>query len=354
MKDNKKWVISFIAVFLIFLVGTGVLTIIIDPYFHYHKPLSCLQYQIYNQRYQNDGIVKHFDYDAVITGTSMTENFKASEFNELFGVNSIKVPFSGASYKEINDNLTAAIKYNPNIKIVVRCLDYYRFLDAADTMRYEDDFYPRYLYDSFLLNDVRYIFNKTILFRDTLGTIEYTRKGGITTDFDAYSNWAGGYTFSKDAVDAVYVRAEKAEVITSITNENYQNITENITQNVTELAKEHPEIEFYFFFSPYSIYYWDELSRLGTMELYLDAEKYIIELLLKFDNIHLFSFTTEYDMICDLNNYKDSRHYSEDINSQILIWIKEGAHELTKENYEEYCTQMREFYLNYDYDSLFN
>ena len=47
---------------------------------------------------------KHFDYDAIITGTSMTENFLSSEFDSLFGVNSVKTTFSGASYKEINQN----------------------------------------------------------------------------------------------------------------------------------------------------------------------------------------------------------------------------------------------------------
>ena len=40
----------------------------------------------------------------------------------LFGVNSIKVPFSGASYKEVSDNLANALAYHPDLKIVVRAL----------------------------------------------------------------------------------------------------------------------------------------------------------------------------------------------------------------------------------------
>ena len=68
---------------------------------------------------------------------------------------------------------------------------------------------------------------------------------------------------------------------------------------------------------------------------------------------HLFSFFTEYNMICNLDNYKDILHYGEEINSQVLRWMKEGSHELTRENYEEYCSQMKAFYCNYDYDRLF-
>lgn len=60
----------------------------------------------------------------------MTENFKTSEMNEIFGVNSIKVPYSGATYKELNDNLIIALENNPNLKTIVRCLDYVRIFDS--------------------------------------------------------------------------------------------------------------------------------------------------------------------------------------------------------------------------------
>lgn len=139
----------------------------------------------------------------------------------------------------------------------------------------------------------------------------------------------------------------------SLTKKDYKNMKENITQNVTDLADKHPEIDFYVFFPPYSIYWWDRVCRAACLERQLDAEKYIIELLLAHENIHVFSFSTEYEIICDLENYKDLIHYSEDINSQMLIWMNEGTHELTQDNYEEYCKEMREFYMNYNYDGLF-
>ena len=85
----------------------------------------------------------------------------------------------------------------------------------------------------------------------------------------------------------------------------------------------------------------------------LDAEKKAIELMLEIDNIHLFSFFDEFELICNVDNYKDTLHYHEDINSYIFQCMKNGEHELTKENYEEYCDSIKEFYLSYDYDQLF-
>ena len=137
MKSNRKWSITFLSVVFFLIVGLGAVTVVIDPYFHYHAPLDSLEYLIDDERYQNDGIIKKFDYDAVITGTSMTELFKTSEMDALFGTQSIKVPYSGATYKEINDNLENALRYHPELKMVVRGLDMNRFLAKRDEMRYE-------------------------------------------------------------------------------------------------------------------------------------------------------------------------------------------------------------------------
>ena len=113
------------------------------------------------QRYQNDGIVKNFDYDAMIVGTSMTENFLASEFDELFNVNSIKVPLEGASYKEIDQLIKKAANSNDDLKIVIRGLDYSYFFWDKDVMSYDN--YPTYLYNNNIFDDVNYIFNKEII-----------------------------------------------------------------------------------------------------------------------------------------------------------------------------------------------
>ena len=104
-----KWIVGYLVLVVCALGVVAGLVIKVDPFFHYHKPMvDTYYYHIVNERSQNDGIVKQFDYDAVITGTSMTENFKTSEMDEIFGVHSIKVPFSGGTYKEINDNLARA------------------------------------------------------------------------------------------------------------------------------------------------------------------------------------------------------------------------------------------------------
>ena len=66
----KRWLGLTLGLTAAGLVFFGGLTAVVDPFFHFHKPLSGLAYPIDSERYQNDGISRHFTYDAVITGTS--------------------------------------------------------------------------------------------------------------------------------------------------------------------------------------------------------------------------------------------------------------------------------------------
>lgn len=76
-------------------------------------------------------------------------------------------------------------------------------------------------------------------------------------------------------------------------------------------------------------------------------------MLLGCNNIKLFSFYNNYDMICNADNYKDTVHYSEDINSKMLNWMHDLEYQLTLENYRDYCNNIYEFYTTFNYDSLF-
>lgn len=328
----------------------------VDPYFHYHKPdKQKYFYSLDNQRSQNDGISKHFDYDALITGTSMTENFKTTEFDEIFGVNSIKVPYSGGSFKEINDNLIIAFKNNPELKTVVRCLDYDRLLDDKDRMRTDLGKYPTYLYDGNPFNDVFYLFNKDVIFGRVYKMVIDTTTDGFEpgiTSFDVYSRWQDDYTFGVKTVLPNGVDYKPLNKVVHLTDEERKKIYENITQNVTSLTDEHPEATFYYFFSPYSAAWWIPYMNDGTAYKWFEAEQYAIELILDHKNIKLFSFNTRTDITTDLNNYKDPPHYGEWINSFMLRAMHDGKYILTEDNYKDYLEKEKKFYTTFDYNSL--
>lgn len=349
MNNSKKWSILCVGLSLVLLVILGGATAVIDPFFHYHAPLEGLEYPIDNQRYQNDGIVRNFEYDALITGTSMTENFKTSEFDELFGANSVKVSYSGGTYAELFSNLQQAMESNPDIQTVLFCIDEW-FLFSGRDMILADGEYPTYLYDDSLLNDVEYVLNKEILCSDTLEVLFYTRDGNTTTSFDDYSSWV--FPYDKDVVLGTYTRPAQAETLSEFTEENRSNLTTMLQSTALTLAEAYPDTEFLYYFPPYSILNWDANNRQGTLEQHVEAFRLASELLLEAENIRLFSFYTDYKTITNLDNYRDTVHHSNEINSLLLQRFAAGEYELTKENCQAHWDEVLDYYSSYDYEAL--
>lgn len=251
---SQKWLTGYFCIVIIMLGMIGAAVYYIDPYFHYHYPRTeKYYYELSKQRYQNDGIIKHFDYDAIITGTSLTQQFKTSEMDALFGTQSIKVYFPGGSYKEINDNLRTALRCQPKLKMIVRGLDMNCFFDAPDRMRYEAKDYPTYLYNENLFDDVKYLFNRDVMF-DVCYKLSDNMFGyapGLTS-FDEYGVWNDA-TWGINTVCPDKIKLDKlVSMGQSLSNEEKCIIQDNIYENVTSIAEEFPNVTFYYFFTPYS------------------------------------------------------------------------------------------------------
>lgn len=351
---SRNWIIGLLVVVALLLSAVASVIIYVDPYFHYHGPQASLYYELNNERSQNDGIIRHFKYDGMIIGTSMSENFKTSEAEELWGGNFIKVPFAGGTYKEQNDNIAKAIKCNPDLKTVIRPLDYAYLMDDKDRIRNDLGNYPDYLYDNNPFNDVNYIFNKEIFFGICLPMLEDANAGkaaGVTS-FDDYANWMDEAEFGPKEALLGRTKYNTPEKIQPFVDEVKDMVKANITQNVTELAKANPDVDFYYYLTPYSVAWWGSQKELGVLDRWLAVEQYAIELMLECDNIHLYSFNNEFDIVSDLNNYRDECHHGDWINSQILGWLYSGTDQLTKENYKDYLAVEKDYYTTFDYEGL--
>ncbi len=349
------WILGFSLLVVIALGITAFMTVRVDPFFHYHQPKTEeYYYTLDNERSQNNGIIRNFDYQGIITGTSMTQNFKASEAEELWGYTFIKVPFSGGTFREINDNLETALKANPEIRIIIRGLDLSKLDDDRDTMRSDLGEFPTYLYDNDIFNDVRYVFNRDVIFSRVYPMVrdKETQKG--ITSFDEYGNWMKRYTgkFGKNSLYPKGVRMKKAGEQADFPEEARIRTVENIRQNVVELAEAYPDVTFYCFITPYSAKWWQELVVKGTIVNQVRIEEAAIEEILRCENIKLFSFNNLTDITTNLNNYKDSTHYGEWINSRLLEYMHADRCLLTKENYKEYLDRELAFYSLYDYTEM--
>lgn len=352
MKTSKLWSIAALLLVLVLLLVPALLTAVIDPLFHFHAPLEKLQYPITSQRYQNDGIVRHFSYDALITGTSLTENFKTSQLDQLFGVRSVKTSFSGGTFEEINRNLQQALSCNPDLKLVIYGIDEWHLFAGKDMILANGE-YPTYLYDDNPFNDISYLLNREIFFNDTLEVLRYTRAGGVTTSFDDYSAWDLGHPFLEGPVSNAYTRLEQADTQAELTQEQADRMVDTLESTLLKFARENPDVQFLCFFPPYSILNWDSHDRQGTLRQQVEAFKLATHTLLQADNLQLYAFFDDYDTITSLANYADSVHYDTDISALLLDRIAAGVGRLTEETCDAYWQQILAYYESYDYDVLY-
>ncbi|MGN0776818.1 MAG: hypothetical protein ACI4MM_09115, partial [Candidatus Ventricola sp.] len=157
---RKTWACLCLAALMGAIVFLSALVIAIDPFqvyrlaAHYVPPIDNT-----TQVYANAGIVRNYAYDSAIVGTSVTENFRPSQMDELLGGRFIKLCTSaGTAY---NHALLLELAFETHdMRRIVYGLDVYSMIADLDETGSD---VPLYLYDRNPFNDVQYWLNRSVL-----------------------------------------------------------------------------------------------------------------------------------------------------------------------------------------------
>lgn len=353
-KGIKNFIRIFVCVVATAFVLISILVIYVDPFFHYHAPLQGFPYIVDNQLSQNPGMARHMDYDSCIIGSSMTVNFHTNDFKELMGLNTLKLSYSGAYPRDdynilsiVFDKDTPARQKTP-VKAVFLGLDVPTLTAEPDEIKYE---LPMYLYDNNPVNDVKYLWNKDVL-------LEYILKPVIQkkpTDLSlVYASWWTEEYYNIQYVMHGYEAPEP--VLEEMDSELLLPRTkENLDKNIIPFIRDNPETDFYIFFPPYSILYWNNVIVENHLEATMNQYKFAASQLLQYDNVHLFYFQNMEETVTDLNNYADYTHYNPRINRYMTECFANGEHEVhSTEEFEKELDDMRRIVDSFDFEELFS
>lgn len=330
---------------LVILASSCIVVYKIDPYQQYHKPQEGLTYVMATNdfSYYNPGIAKNYDYDTVITGSSMSRSFQPGYVEEKLGYKTIKLSMAEARGKDFAD-LFDVLERQDNWKRTIMGLDTFAFKVDKDYSSYEK---PLYLYDEKLYNDIYYAINMD----GVLGcakVIADTKTGEQTTTMDDYQNYALTNTFSREQVLNLYDKTVEK-------NADYDQqkleltIKENLMKNIIPVIERNEDREFIFYFPPYSIVRW--ANTVNVMED-IEAMKIICEQLIGYPNVSIFFYQGEQDVITDLDHYMDTIHYDSIVANQIIDYISDGNNRMTENNFEKILDEFKKFVLEYDYSML--
>lgn len=324
---RKQWALLTL---LLLLAGVGGIigaVALIDPFEVYHKATAFIP-PITNgtQNYSNAGIAKSYDYDSVIIGSSMTENFRPSQLDALLGGRFVKLPINGGSPYNHKQMMDLAFG-SRDVRRVFYGLDIESLTYFYTTPKCE---MPDYLYDDDLFNDTAYWFNHSVLARyipaclRTLGQTDPDQR-------DTMYMWGDLYAYGREAAlrDVVITGETVEQGALSGTPELSQQSRLNVEHNLLPYVEDHPETEFIFFFPPYSLAQWVSFYQQGDLIYHLEQKEALVRALLPYDNVKLYDFQAETAWITDLDNYIDAKHYGPWINDAIVERVAAGENRIT-------------------------
>ena len=346
---SKKWVSILLALLLMTVFLFGSQMFYFDPLIQYGAEKSVFSYYESSELYSNPGIAKNYQYDAVLVGSSMVENTNVSELDQLFGITTVKLPYSGGSSYNFKTILDVCFKANSNIKRVFWALDEYALTTNSQTPRYP---LPDYLYDFDYTNDLSYLLNLDVFYfyttKDIFNTLKgakqkVMRDGSWIQDESVYSKSNMLKSFSYPLKQ----KEKKDELV-------YQNnLNDNLQKNIIPLIENNPDTVFTFYMVPYSISYWYMEKCNGTLEASFYNVKTALVELLKYDNVEVHFFQNDLQIIENLDNYKDYTHFKPEINSYMSKAIHRGASKLSQKDVSSTLDDFYTYLTSFDYDDFF-
>ena len=348
-----KALIAFLLTVVISFFAILSLVVYVDPFFHYHKPLEGFPYIVDNQLSQNPGMAQNFIYDSAIIGSSMTVNFHTSDFGQILGKNTIKLSYSGALPRD-DYNILSFIyrkdsfsrKHN-DVSAIYMALDPMVMTADVDSTKYE---LPEYLYDDNIFNDVKYVFNRDVLFEYILKPVIQRKPTDLST---VYASWWTPEYYNEQWVLHNFTPSSKVEEETK-KDEYIERTRKNLDINIIPFIKEHKETEFTIFLPPYSMLYWYNVMEENHLEATFNQIEFMCDTLMKYDNVKIFYFQNEEQFVTDINNYADTIHYKPEINTWMVKCFADNTHLLQKGDIKKELSKMRKIIKDYDFDALFS
>lgn len=328
---------NFILTALTGLFICAVIVLIVDPFFHYHKPIGGLKAVLTDKEYQCIGTLKNFDYNALVVGSSVCENYNNHWFDEKFDVTTIKAVRSYGATADLIYMLNAAYE-DHNIEKIFYNIDPTALMGKPH-LTFEESGCPMYLFDDNPVNDISYLLNKDILFRKIPNMI--TKSYFVDYDEGESFNWAKTKLFGPDQVFMHYTRQRD---VYPMKDKDYllDECLENI-ELINGLVTSHPETEFYFFIPPYSFVWFDSVYRNGNTDACVNNMKTCLNSLIENDNVHAYCFIDDENVVTNLDNYMDALHFTEEINHYVVDNLGEANAEITKDNIETRFENLREY-----------
>lgn len=337
--NSRKKIYQLLAAIALLLFGTALFVYLVDPFFHYHEPWFGLKAVEDEKEYQVPGMLKNFEYEGVLAGSSVVMSMNTDTLKERFGCETVKAVGGSASAPLLDDYLSIAFE-NHEISHVFYGVDVFSFYNPPDMKTISED--VEFLLNGNPFDDVEYLWNMDIIGRKIPDMI-------VTSQDQSYEEGLI-YQLNKDVpVGPEAVLEMHCPGVGSVQEPKPLNWQEAyVTENIDRLearVQENPDTEFLFFIPPYSIVWWDDAYEKGLLDTYLYTLERCMERLLPYENVRFYA--TEFNeaaTITDVYQYMDYIHGSVPVTERMAQKVGSPEDEITIDTYQSELAQLREVF----------
>lgn len=358
MNPYKRFILVYFSLSFLISILISVLLYLYDPLQVWHKPYFRDITFIQDSRIQIKGIVKNYDFDSFILGTSMLENILSKDANQKFGNKWANISSGGLALNERAVILKYMFKYRKPKRLILS-LDIWHLVEVHtnDTKNFA------FLYDDNELNDLKIYFNKKFI----LCAIRFSKSGDCVgnKDLDNFISWLwikdidhnarfGGMQKWLENSENDQIKDTIKELSSMITPPPYNpvhfsdSIVSNqrfLEENLLTFARANPNTKFSIVIPTYSRLFYRLNSEIFPKEKVI--LKWLVNEVANMENVAIYGFD-DLDYADEIANYKDLTHYNVDMNSMQLDAIANGTHILTPQNIDTYLATMESKIKNYD------
>lgn len=333
---SERLILDYWCGLCLFLGMSALLIFLADPFYHYHKPWFQLAAVQDTHQYQVKGVLDHFEYDSVLCGSSVVMSMNTRTLDERYGTTTVKAVGNSAGAYVFNYYLKEAFATH-ELNYVFYGMDVFSFYSDPDLKPTEDA--VDYLVNKNPFDDVKYLWNGSILGIRIPDLIQTTRNGGYDPGLAyQFNQWDAS---GAEAVLTKYTPSMQEPYEVKPEDDKIAYVEENLNR-LEFLVKEHPDTQFVFFTPAYSILWWERAYEEGSFESYMHTLRMCMERLLPYENVRIYTASfNDASVITDLNRYIDLIHGNPSITEMMAEQVGSAEYEITIENYEEELERLR-------------
>lgn len=328
MKANeRKWLTIVACITLCSIMLMLLVSFIVDPLFQYRVKETGY---IVSGRYSGAGIIKNYDYDTIMLGSSMVQNFNTELMNTELHCQSIHIGISGMTDEDQLEYIALANKTG-KAETYYLCIDISQFKEKTETNTVDylmrDDIFSKLKYALFFDALLKYTPLDIILTIMQIYNLPIPQSLYYQTDIDYYGYWGHKFSYSEEGVLSGYQLGKNSVSSVELTD-LYKTMTGEIDAYFSKIDQLNEE--FIFFFPPYSSLYWANAQKEAYYDTFLDAKDYFIDNCLK-RGVRVYDFQSA-DFTTQLDYYKDITHYCPAINDWMVHAFANGDYMVNQDN----------------------